>query len=1437
MKQSNRFFTLFILLALLAVSLGVTAKPAAAAGPYVCIPTCTVDDGRMLSLASVGYETLAGQTISVKISVPGTMPTFELGIFDGDTSGTWDAGSTPLTYTLYADPLQSGATSISMQVAQWTGGSMADNAWTDLTIPQDTRAQAPSGDYFYHMHVDLPNAATVKTWSNFKIRSNTPVELATNESFAYAVPLFTSAETNILYPQGPWMPLDPNTWTLPTTYDGTWDLYFYIPTSIPYFVIWDGDMDYGAYDCSVNDTNDPDTPDGVLPSWALGISDVPEGVASSTIPCRNSAGQVITGPEAQIYATGNPVDDHINAKFRRSPSVTYDVIDPNGNVYTNANPSGNLEWEQFRIDSDPNTAADYHVSGLLPAGIYKIHMSGLDISNLNAWHPSYDEVCVHDDGTPCVPVLHSYKIGDTVWKDANGNGLQDGSEAGIPGVTVTLLDSNGNPIPGGTAVTDANGLYSFKVDPGTYKVQVDASNFSAGGALAGYVSTTGGEVQTNTVTNADVMTYDFGYWTASIGNFVWNDLNGNGLQEGGEPGLSGVAVTLLGSDGTTVLGNTTTDASGLYSFTNLLAGTYSVQFSVPSGFIFTTKNAGSDITIDSNANTATGKTDPITLAAGATDNTIDAGLKAGPGCVSRRWNFNLPTGNQGMSKTYTVDGLMITAYGFNNNGTPTALYGKNDGGDENGVGIASDGDHEINLTNFVQIDLSNVIANGALSAQMMVGSVQSGEKYNVYGSNTLGSIGDLLGPADRTLDNTFFSVPGFLSYRYLSVRATAANVLLEAVSFNCGTASLGDKVWKDVNSNGLQDSGEAGLSGVTVTLLGSDGTTVLGTTTSDANGIYSFTGLPAGTYTVQFSAPSGYTFTTQYTGSDVTIDSNVNPSTGKTDPITLAAGATDNTIDAGLKGPVIWSCPNNLVLNPSFELNTGSPPKNWTNGTAGYIGIPAVDGINVGYISGSGTMSQKINVVGGNSYTLTFYSGSHVPSIQTVKIQYFTSGNAAIGSASVHTITSDLEITGFGGPYTLTLDAAPANAATLKIMVSANNKDYAKVDALCLQATTPPATASIGDFVWNDANGNGIQDSGEPGISNVTVNLLGSDGTTVLSTKTTDASGFYSFSNLLAGTYYVQFTAPSGYTFTTKNASGSTAANDSNVNPSTGKTDAITLATGATDNTIDAGLYQPASIGDFVWKDVNGNGIQDAGEPGISNVTVKLLGSDGTTVLGTKTTNANGIYSFTNLLAGTYYVQFTAPSGFTFTTKNAAGSTIANDSNADPSTGKTDTITLAAGATDNTIDAGLKPAVNYCAYIRTPGFWKNYSNHMSKSTFLNLISHTQDFSTLTVNQAVTILSTNNGKSTVPGYVGVDATFLKFLLTSEINAVWNGNDNAAALGGLMGTGIYQGTGKTVNQLLGQAYLDRKSFSSDENAYVLYLGSGGEGVSGSKCLVQP
>ncbi|MEB4901111.1 SdrD B-like domain-containing protein, partial [Pseudomonas aeruginosa] len=125
----------------------------------------------------------------------------------------------------------------------------------------------------------------------------------------------------------------------------------------------------------------------------------------------------------------------------------------------------------------------------------------------------------------------------------------------------------------------------------------------------------------------------------------------------------------------------------------------------------------------------------------------------------------------------------------------------------------------------------------------------------------------------------------------------------------------------------------------------------------------------------------------------------------------------------------------------------------------------------------------------------------------------------------------------------------------------------------------------------------------------------------------------------------------------------------------------ITLAPGATNNTIDAGLFQGAQLGDRVWFDTNKNGVQDANEAGVAGVKVSLLDANGVAVASPLTTDANGNYLFSNLKPGTYSVQFdktTLPAGYVLTSKDLGGND-ANDSDANLVDGKTAQVTLASG--------------------------------------------------------------------------------------------------------------------------------------------------------------
>ena len=151
-------------------------------------------------------------------------------------------------------------------------------------------------------------------------------------------------------------------------------------------------------------------------------------------------------------------------------------------------------------------------------------------------------------------------------------------------------------------------------------------------------------------------------------------------------------------------------------------------------------------------------------------------------------------------------------------------------------------------------------------------------------------------------------------------------------------------------------------------------------------------------------------------------------------------------------------------------------------------------------------------------------------------------------------------------------------------LVSAHTSPGVYVDSL----------ATIGDRVWADANENGAQDSGEVGLSGVVVNLY--QGTTLVRTTQTapGLSGYYIFNNLPAGTYTVnvdESTLPSGWALTTANE------------PKT-----VTVTAGQKFETADFGYWETgtASIGDRVWYDLDGDGTQDAGEPGINGMTVNL---------------------------------------------------------------------------------------------------------------------------------------------------------------------------------------------------------------------------------------
>lgn len=134
------------------------------------------------------------------------------------------------------------------------------------------------------------------------------------------------------------------------------------------------------------------------------------------------------------------------------------------------------------------------------------------------------------------------------------------------------------------------------------------------------------------------------------------------------------------------------------------------------------------------------------------------------------------------------------------------------------------------------------------------------------------------------------------------------------------------------------------------------------------------------------------------------------------------------------------------------------------------------------------------------------------------------------------------------------------------------------------------------------------------------------------------------FSGLVSGTYHVTFGTPAGGYHLSPQDQGADF-EDSDAAPGTQETIDTYLAQGESDLTWDAGFYQYASIGDFVWNDTDGDGIQDAGEQGIPGIEVTLTGTDGSgnPVNLTTFTDGTGHYLFEDLVPGTYKLTFASP--------------------------------------------------------------------------------------------------------------------------------------------------------------------------------------------------
>ncbi len=254
----------------------------------------------------------------------------------------------------------------------------------------------------------------------------------------------------------------------------------------------------------------------------------------------------------------------------------------------------------------------------------------------------------------------------------------------------------------------------------------------------------------------------------------------------------------------------------------------------------------------------------------------------------------------------------------------------------------------------------------------------------------------------------------------------------------------------------------------------------------------------------------------------------------------------------------------------------------------------------------------------------------------------------------------------------------------------------------------------LGDRVWFDANRNGIQDPGEPGLNGVRVTITPGyyadelDPTSLVTSMLTSTSaggdGYYLFRPVNCNVNYTvavdPTTVPNGYVATSIRVGGDSSIDSDNPNGV-----AVLLPNIGSDYnnlTIDFGYIAPACtgvIGNRVWHDANNNGIQDAGEGNWAGAVVTL--SPG----GSVATDANGLYSFTGLCGGTYQVCAATPPGSTPSPANQGGD---DQADSDGVAGCT-TVTLpSSSSVDNSNDFGFHVPPVASAGTGTPGYWKNH---------------------------------------------------------------------------------------------------------------------------------
>ena len=625
-------------------------------------------------LSSLGDTEALTNVFNIEIRVQTgsvTKNDFELRVFDGDMGNTtWDRHDPDpdnVTFRLFVDgnkdgqvcdPARSPMNCTSgdpdendVEIYSWPADEMLDDAWCTLNpdyvagvtpvcldgaaLPQEANAANADGYGYYHLIADWDSTDSTDEQNNFKVS----VEATEFYTDFISTPYLLKGTTIGFEGFGPSVPLPSTPFN---NYDGIFEFFLLVDDAPSEIELWDGDLDLDA------DTDDANSP--ALPPFQVSPVTLDQGA----LP-------------------GSPPDDSEFALLRQEPGIYYEFSTPMDTpavdawTATNANPSGDKEWERFLIQRTDVAIGDE--DAVVPAfpdtnsDLYRWSVQGADSHNTLFFSSAYDTF-----------PLQSSSLGDYVWLDEDQDGVQDAGEPGVEGVTVELyVDIDGDGVLSAadnlldTTTTNANGFYLFSpLNASNYLVVIPASEFEAGGDLFETVVTTAGagtddELDSDGLVDGENRTYaavnlpgathdrsiDFGFHSdaGSLGNRVWDDEDQDGIQDGDEDGINGVEVQLwrdndgdgVVSPGDDMLDTQTTSGDGEYLFVDLDEACYIVMIppsetgaggALEALTLTEAMSAGSTVGDDSNgvAQGDSSVSAEICLPAGTDDLTIDFGF-------------------------------------------------------------------------------------------------------------------------------------------------------------------------------------------------------------------------------------------------------------------------------------------------------------------------------------------------------------------------------------------------------------------------------------------------------------------------------------------------------------------------------------------------------------------------------------------------------------------------------------------------------------------------------------------------------------------------------------------------------------------------------------------------------------------------------------------